>query len=541
MKHAVLAAVLCLAAACGIAAVPVLAAEAVPPDAADHRPGGIAWHDGDIDSAFARARSERRPLFVYWGAVWCPPCNQLKATLFKRPDFIERTRLFVPVYLDGDARGAQQLGTRFKVRGYPTTILMRPDGSEITRLPGEVDPQRYLDVLDAALRATHPVRELLAAALDGTRALTADEWRLLAFYSWETDEQQLGAGDAGAAGTVARLAALCPDTLADSRDRLTLKALALRAEAGAAGKPPLPATPAAVDRDTVATLLRTLTDPALARRDFDILVFSAEPVLGYVAARDAALGRDLQRWWNATLIRLAGDARLSNADRLAAMAARVGLARAAMATVGTGAGDAAADTAAAPLPAALLADVRAAVARADGAARDAVERQSVISAAAGLLTEASLLDESDALLGAELARSHSPYYFMLDLADNAKRRGDRAAALDWYARAHAAARGPATRLQWGAIRVRALLELAPEDSAQIESVTAAVLGEIEPVPASFDGRNRAALARMRERLSAWGAAPAHEDAWVRLQTRWLALCGKLPADTPQRGICAQAL
>lgn len=66
-------------------------------------------------------------MFLYWGAVWCPPCNQVKSTIFNRPDFIAATRQFVPVYLDGDSENAQQLGEKFKVRGYPTMILFRPD------------------------------------------------------------------------------------------------------------------------------------------------------------------------------------------------------------------------------------------------------------------------------------------------------------------------------------------------------------------------------------------------------------------------------
>ncbi len=71
-------------------------------------------------------QKHNQPLFLYWGAVWCPPCNQVKATVFNRQGFIARSRFFVPVHLDGDSPSAQKLGARFKVRGYPTMILFRP-------------------------------------------------------------------------------------------------------------------------------------------------------------------------------------------------------------------------------------------------------------------------------------------------------------------------------------------------------------------------------------------------------------------------------
>ena len=125
---------------------------------------GIAWYKGSADAAFAQARKRNRPVFLYWGAKWCPPCNQVKATLFNRTDFIELSRLFVPVYLDGDSPGAQRLGERFKVRGYPTMILFNSAGTEITRLPGEVDAVQYMQVLRTGLNAARPVKVLLANA-----------------------------------------------------------------------------------------------------------------------------------------------------------------------------------------------------------------------------------------------------------------------------------------------------------------------------------------------------------------------------------------
>ena len=130
-----------------------------------HQVGGIAWQKGDVDAAFAAAKAQHKPVFLYWGAVWCPPCNQVKATIFNRQDFIERSRFFVPVYIDGDSASAQRLGDRFKVSGYPTMILFTPDGGEITRLPGEVDVDQYMRVLAMGMNGARPVKETLAAAL----------------------------------------------------------------------------------------------------------------------------------------------------------------------------------------------------------------------------------------------------------------------------------------------------------------------------------------------------------------------------------------
>ncbi len=169
------------------------------------------------------------------------------------------------------------------------------------------------------------------------------------------------------------------------------------------------------------------------------------------------------------------------------------------------------------------------VARVDRESRNAYERQTVIDAAASLLTTARMLDASDTLLKAELTKSHAPYYFMLDLASNAKKRGDKAAAIDWYAKAYDAAQGPATRLQWGTTYVNALVDLAPDDGARIERAATHVLGEIEPDAASFDGRNRKRLSRMTEKLAAWNAGGAHAAAAARIADASRSLCRRASA------------
>src|SRR5262249_44959985 len=149
--------------------------------------------------------------------------------------------------------------------------------------------------------------------------------------------------------------------------------------------------------------------------------------------------------------------------------------------------------------------IRAAVAKADHDTTDRFERQAVISSGADALSGAGLDAESDALLKAELSRSTSPYYQMVELAVNARKRGDSAGALDWYEKAYAAAQGPATRLQWGARYVIALTELAPTQQERVDRAVAQVIDDLEPTPETFYGRNRATLERLGAALQTWNA------------------------------------
>jgi thioredoxin-related protein len=523
--------------ACSKAPEPTPPAAVAPPaqkSAAAHADDGIAWQTGDVDAVFASAKADHKPVFLYWGAKWCPPCNQVKATLFNRQDFIERSRHFAPVYIDGDSPNAQRLGSRFKVSGYPTMILFTPDGAEITRLPGEVDAEQYMQVLNMGMNGARPVKETLAAALSGNGSgsgaaktpLTPDDWRMLSFYSWETDDAQLLAKK-DVAPTLQRLAAACPADQADAAARLALQALS----AAATVKDVKP-------RDDVtgaALLRRALADPQISRANFDILTNNASDLAAYVTLPKSPARAQLVADWNVALARLVNDAKLSTADRLTAVTAQVQMAKLIAPKVdGSAGGDGA-------LPAPLLASVREQVARADRETTDPYARGAVISTAADTLAEAGLMADSDAMLNAELTRSTSPYYYMLGLAANAKKRGDKAAALDWYEKAHAAADGPATRLQWGAGYVNALVDLSPQDAKRIETAATQVIGELDPKPDTFFARNQRVLERMGKKLAAWNKDNQHTASVQRIRAQMAGVCAKLPATDPSRAACDGAL
>ena len=193
------------------------------------------------------------------------------------------------------------------------------------------------------------------------------------------------------------------------------------------------------------------------------------------------------------------------------------------------------------LPPELLADVRAQTARADREITDGYERQAVITAAAYLLERAGLGEESDALLKDNLAKSHSPYYLMSELASNAKKRGDKAEALRWYREAYEKSEGPATRLQWGASYIAALTELAPGDEKAIEEATAQLWREAAAQPDAFYMRSARSLQRVGEKLSAWNKGGAHRAAMARLETKLADLCATPARSGDEQATCRALL
>jgi hypothetical protein len=372
-----------------------------------------------------------------------------------------------------------------------------------------------LQLLEFGLAGGRAAKDVLADARAG-KPLPGAEWRMLAFYSWISDESQLLTA-AERPGVLASLSAACPRSEADSATRLMLKALA-DSDDGKGVK---------ADSGLRQRVRGWLGDATVARAQMDVLTNYAAEITKALSTTGSADRRAIVTTFDSALQRLQADSSLSRADRLTALGARVDLARI----------DAAKNERHPRIAAPLLQQVRKASAQADSEVTDGYERQAVITAAAYILGQAGLWSESDALLKANLAKSHSPYYLMSQLGSNARKLGRKDEALRWYGEAFARSEGPATRLQWGAQYVGALVELAPSDEARIERTVTSMIDEAARDPGAFDGRSGRSLARVDKQLAQWNRDGRHGAVLARLRAQLEPVCGRLDGEPAARAAC----
>jgi protein disulfide-isomerase len=421
----------------------------------------------------------------------------MKSSLFKDPAFIAETQAFVPVYLDGDHKGAQQWGERFGISGYPTVIILRPDGTEVTRISSATMASELPALLKTAAGRTTSTEELLARATADPAKLTADDWRILSTFDWRDDPKHFGEPQT-AGGLLDRLAKAAPEPAQQRRFAL----LALVVGADDDGK----LAPAAQARLT-PVLTPILASPAEVRANRQELAYDVPAMIAGLpdAKQREALGRSLI----AATDSLYADASLPIGDRLDATMADVRLAKA--------------ENRRTP---ALLAKVRERVDWANANAKDKMTRQGVIDDAAYLLFDAGDRAGAKKLELAELKRSDQPYYYMSSLSDFAEQEGDKAGAIEWARKAYEASQGPATRVQWAILYSKAVLRNAPGDKAQVAKAANAVVDELGKSPDSYYQRTRVKVAGWGKTLSDWSTAHNGADVLAALKTRMDQVCGK---------------
>src|SRR5262249_25928872 len=92
-------------------------------------PTAIAWAES-YEAAMTRAKTEGKPVILIVGAGWCAPCHTLARYVLSDPRVIERSKDFVVVHVDADAR--EDLMSKYGARTLPYTLFLSPSGEVLT-------------------------------------------------------------------------------------------------------------------------------------------------------------------------------------------------------------------------------------------------------------------------------------------------------------------------------------------------------------------------------------------------------------------------
>jgi uncharacterized protein len=118
----------------------------------------IGWGD----DVFTRATAEKRFVILDLEAVWCHWCHVMESTTYVDPEVRELIAAkYLPVRVDQDAN--PDLSNRYGDWGWPATIVFGPDGTEIAKIRGYIEPERMQALLKAVMDDPSPGPSVAAA------------------------------------------------------------------------------------------------------------------------------------------------------------------------------------------------------------------------------------------------------------------------------------------------------------------------------------------------------------------------------------------
>jgi thioredoxin-related protein len=114
---------------------------AVPAEAAEFQYHGLA-------EALRLAEADNKMVMVFFWAHWCGYCRLIRDEVFTDPrvhEVFDRDFLAVSVNIEEDP---EDLAKKYKARALPTMVFLKPDSAVVGFLPGAVDGNTFLRVLD---------------------------------------------------------------------------------------------------------------------------------------------------------------------------------------------------------------------------------------------------------------------------------------------------------------------------------------------------------------------------------------------------------
>ncbi|MGF1924860.1 MAG: thioredoxin family protein [Bacteroidia bacterium] len=134
----------------------------------------ILFEKTELKAALAKAKAQKKPVFVDCYTTWCGPCKGMDATVFKTDsvaDFFNSK--FINVKLDMEKGEGPAAGKTYQVGAYPTYLLFDENGNQIYKFVGGMPANEFMAKIRIGINPKNEIatREARYAAGDRDHAL----------------------------------------------------------------------------------------------------------------------------------------------------------------------------------------------------------------------------------------------------------------------------------------------------------------------------------------------------------------------------------
>lgn len=145
---------------------------------------GVDFRDLSLDEALAQAAKEKKHVFVDCYTQYCGPCKYMNKNVFpveKVGDCLNSR--FVCVKYDFSGAKHRDLIAKYGVRGYPTILILRPDGTVLQKIVGNRKSDELIEAVTRAMK-----KNCSLSYLEGVQAKGEMSKKELLYYAMALKE-----------------------------------------------------------------------------------------------------------------------------------------------------------------------------------------------------------------------------------------------------------------------------------------------------------------------------------------------------------------
>ncbi len=113
----------------------------------------------DFTDAMKKAKAEDKAAVLYFYNQYCPYCTAMEKEVLADKDVTAMLKKDV-VFLRIDVDKRPDLGSKYGIRGYPTTCALEPTGKPVFRVPGYMNKKEFGLVVDFARKKVYKTTSL---------------------------------------------------------------------------------------------------------------------------------------------------------------------------------------------------------------------------------------------------------------------------------------------------------------------------------------------------------------------------------------------